>query len=213
LTNDSVKSISEATGLIKAIADQTHLLSLNASIEAARAGDTGKGFAVVATEIGKLSAQSKEATDTITAIVDALVKESQRSVDTIEELNNNIKEQNKDLTSTKDDMDTVVENVNNVEVSTKMIAEKIYMLSELKSSFTEIISELSAISQQNAASTQETNASMEELNATFALISDAAADLRSMAETLNEKMSFFTMSASKEKAVIEKEESQAEMTA
>ena len=87
------------------------------------------------------------------------------------------------------------------------------MLSELKSSFTEIISELSAISQQNAASTQETNASMEELNATFALISDAAADLRSMAETLNEKMSFFTMSASKEKAVIEKEESQAEMTA
>lgn len=213
LTNDSVKSIAEATGLIKAIADQTHLLSLNASIEAARAGDTGKGFAVVATEIGKLSAQSKEATDTITAIVEALVKESQKSVDTIEELNNNIKEQNKDLTSTKDDMDTVVENVNNVEVSTKMIAEKIYMLSELKSSFTEIISELSAISQQNAASTQETNASMEELNATFALISDAAADLRSMAETLNEKMSFFTMSASKEKAVIEKEESQAEMTA
>ena len=203
LTNDSVKSISEATGLIKAIADQTHLLSLNASIEAARAGDTGRGFSVVATEIGKLSAQSKEATDTITAIVEALVKESQKSVDTIEELNNNIKEQNNDLTSTKDDMDVVVENVNNVEVSTKMIAEKIYMLSELKTNFTEIISEMSAISQQNAASTEETNASMEELNATFALISDAAADLRSMAETLNDKMAFFSMKSSKEAAKAE----------
>ncbi|MBR6003772.1 MAG: cache domain-containing protein, partial [Lachnospiraceae bacterium] len=193
LTNDSVKSISDATGLITAIADETHLLSLNASIEAARAGETGKGFAVVATEIGSLAAQSKTAADTIKKIVETLVSESQKSVDTIEELSESVEEQNKELTSTKDDMDTVVENVNNVEASTKMIADKIYMLNKLKTSFSEIISELSAISQQNAASTQETNASMEELNATFALISQAAADLREMAETLNEKMSFFTM--------------------
>ena len=67
------------------------------------------------------------------------------------------------------------------------------MLDNLKTSFIDIIEELSAISQQNAASTEETNASMEELNATFALISEAASDLRNMAETLNEKMSFFTL--------------------
>ena len=193
LTNDSVKDIAEASSVITAIAEQTHLLSLNATIEAARAGEYGKGFSVVAAEIGTLSSQSKEAAVSIKKIVETLVSESQKSVETIEELSESMQQQNKDLTSTKDDMDAVVVNVNNVDSSTKLIAEKIHLLNGLKASFADIISELSAISQQNAASTQETNASMEELNATFSLISNAANDLRDMAETLNEKMSFFTM--------------------
>ncbi len=192
-TNNSVKDIAEASNIITAIAEQTHLLSLNATIEAARAGEYGKGFTVVASEIGQLSAQSKQAAVSIKKIVETLVNESQKSVDTIEELSESMKEQNNQLTSTKDDMDSVVVNVNNVDSSTKMIAEKIHLLNELKTGFSDIISELSAISQQNAASTQETNASMEELNATFSLISEAANDLRSMAETLNEKMAFFTL--------------------
>lgn len=193
LTNDSVNSISQATGLITEIASQTHLLSLNASIEAARAGDSGNGFSVVATEIGILAKQSKEAADTIKGVVEALVKESQKSVETLEVLSENIKEQNTQLNDTKNDMDIVVENVKNVGSSTQVISDKIHMLNDLKASFADIIGELSAISQQNAASTQETNASMEELNATFSLISNAAKDLREMAETLNEKMSFFTL--------------------
>lgn len=193
LTNDSVKNIAEASNVITAIAEQTHLLSLNASIEAARAGEYGKGFSVVASEIGSLSAQSKEAAVSINKIVEELVSESQKSVDTIEELSTSMQEQNSQLTSTKDDMDAVVVNVNNVDSSTKLIAERVRLLNDLKTNFSDIISELSAISQQNAASTEETNASMEELNATFALISDAANDLRKMAETLAEKMDYFSL--------------------
>ena len=193
LTNDSVKDIAEASNAITAIAEQTHLLSLNASIEAARAGEYGKGFSVVATEIGNLSNQSKEAAVSIKKIVETLVGESQKSVETIEQLSEDMKAQNSQLTSTKDDMDAVVVNVNNVDNSTKMIADKLNTLNELKNKFADIMAELSAISQQNAASTEETNASMEELNATFALISDAAAELRNMAETLNEKMDYFSL--------------------
>ena len=192
-TNDSVKSIAEASNMITEIAQRTHLLSLNATIEAARAGEAGKGFTVVASEIGILSNQSKQAAESINKIVEALVEESKKNVEIIEELSNSVKEQNDQLTTTKDDMDAVVVNVNNVESSTKMISDKIHMLGQLKSSFADIISELSAISQQNAASSEETNASMEELNATFSLISNAANDLRDMAETLNEKMAYFTL--------------------
>ena len=199
-TNNSVKDIAEASNVITAIAEQTHLLSLNASIEAARAGDYGKGFSVVASEIGALSAQSKEAAVSINKIVEALVAESQKSVETIEELSESMEEQKNQLTTTKSDMDAVVENVNNVDNSTKMIADKVHTLNELKNKFSDIISELSAISQQNAASTQETNASMEELNATFALISDAANDLRKMAETLKEEMDYFTLEESEKKS-------------
>ncbi|MBQ6415446.1 MAG: methyl-accepting chemotaxis protein, partial [Butyrivibrio sp.] len=193
-TNDSVKNIAEASNMITAIAEQTHLLSLNASIEAARAGEYGKGFSVVATEIGNLSQQSKEAAVSIKQIVESLVAESQKNVETIELLGKSMQEQNTQLNTTKDDMDVVVENVNNVDSSTKVISKKIHLLNELKAGFSDIIAELSAISQQNAASTEETNASMEELNATFSLISGAANDLRDMAETLNEKMAFFTLS-------------------
>ena len=197
-TNDSVKSIAEASNMITEIAEQTHLLSLNASIEAARAGEYGKGFSVVASEIGNLSKQSKEAAVSIKSIVELLVEESQKNVQIIEKLSESMQEQNEQLTNTKDDMDAVVENVNNVDHSTKQISEKIHLLNQLKTSFADIIQELSAISQQNAASTEETNASMEELNATFSLISNAASDLRDMAETLNEKMAFFSLQSQEE---------------
>ena len=65
----SVLKINELAKTIMDISDQTSLLSLNASIEAARAGDAGRGFSVVASEIGKLAAQSTKTVSDITTIV------------------------------------------------------------------------------------------------------------------------------------------------
>ena len=192
-TNDAVKNIADASSAITSISEQTNLLSLNASIEAARAGDYGRGFAVVASEIGSLAIQSKDAAVSINGIVDKLVEESQMSVDTIEKLNVAFNKQNAQLNNTKTDMDGVVNNVNSVDISTKTIADKVELLNKLKVSFNDIISELSAISQQNAASSQETTASMEELNTTFAMINEAASELKDLAVSLNDKMNYFNI--------------------
>ena len=80
-TNSSVEKIHQATELISAIASQTNLLSLNASIEAARAGDSGKGFAVVAGEIGNLASQSDSAAKEINFIIDELTANSAKSIE------------------------------------------------------------------------------------------------------------------------------------
>ena len=79
--------ISKIVDLINGISEQTSLLSLNASIEAARAGAAGKGFGVVADEIKHLAEQTSEATKTIRSIVEEIVKETQNAVQEVESAN------------------------------------------------------------------------------------------------------------------------------
>lgn len=192
-TNNAIKKIAEASHSITEISSQTNLLSLNASIEAARAGQYGKGFGVVANEIGLLAQQSNTAAESINGIVSELIDDSTKSMEIIEKLNEGFTKQNAQLNDTKSDMDGVVTNVNNVELNAQTISDKVQILRSSKSQLIDLIAELSAISQQNAASTEETNASMEELNSTFAVISNSASELKDLADSLNQKMNFFQL--------------------
>lgn len=80
------KKIGEIVELIQQIAAQTHLLSMNAAVEAARAGDQGRGFAVVAKEVQSLSAKTDHATKDITPLVKAIQRESTVVKNSIDEL-------------------------------------------------------------------------------------------------------------------------------
>ena len=192
-TNDSVKIISEFTQAITDIATQTNLLSLNASIEAARAGDAGRGFAVVADEIRQLADQSSTSADKIKSIVERLLEDSAASVNVLKKLNESFEVQGEQLNSTKSEMEHMTANVSSVRETSSSISGRVSSLTDSKNGFTAVISDLSAISEENAASTQETNASMEELNATFTFISESAYKLRELATSLEETISYFTV--------------------
>ncbi len=192
-TNDAAKNISEASNLITNISSQTNLLALNASIEAARAGEAGRGFAVVANEIGSLASQTQEATVRINGIIKNLIDESEKTVNTVQELNAAIEAQTTKIESTKNDMASMQENVLSVSDSSAHISNRVDTLNESKNSLVSLISDLSAISEENAASTEETTASMQELNATFEIISKSAEELKGLAKKLNDEISFFSV--------------------
>ena len=83
--SEHARSIGEVIELISSIAEQTNLLALNATIEAARAGEAGKGFAVVAGEVKELATQTREATEKIAPIINAIQESVERSVESIGE--------------------------------------------------------------------------------------------------------------------------------
>ncbi|MBV8837545.1 MAG: MCP four helix bundle domain-containing protein [Alphaproteobacteria bacterium] len=97
ITDSRINQLSQAAGrigdvvkLITAIAEQTNLLALNATIEAARAGEAGRGFAVVASEVKALAAQTGKATEEIGAQIAGMQSATQESVATIKEIGNTI---------------------------------------------------------------------------------------------------------------------------
>ena len=100
ITNESAQAIQAATDIIAGIANQTNLLSLNASIEAARAGEMGRGFAVVAEEIRGLADQSRESADKIRSIVENLISNSNQSVQIMNGVVGEIHQQNEKLGTT-----------------------------------------------------------------------------------------------------------------
>jgi methyl-accepting chemotaxis protein len=86
----AAQQIGDVVKLITAIAEQTNLLALNATIEAARAGEAGRGFAVVASEVKSLASQTAKATDEISSHISGMQGATQESVAAIKEIGGTI---------------------------------------------------------------------------------------------------------------------------
>lgn len=192
-TNNSVQEIQKAIELITSIAEETNLLSLNASIEAARAGEHGRGFAVVASQIQKLAEESNNSAMEITQIINGLLKESETTVKVMDEVQIIVKEQGEKLEETKNKFKLVEEGVNSTANETEVIQKQTAICDGARARIIDVIANLSAISEENAASTEETTAAMEELNAMLNILEESSTKLLDLAKELDKSMDFFNV--------------------
>ena len=184
-TQQAVNNISEKVEGITSIATQTNLLSLNASIEAARAGDAGRGFAVVAGEIGSLASQTADTTKEINDIIQQLIDNSKRSIEAMDEVKKIIDMQNEYVQQTEEIFGSVEDEIINNLESIDEISSTVQRLDDVRSSVVNVVESLSTIAETNAASTQETSAStsvvsnmMEEVSSIATQISNIAAGVK-----------------------------------
>lgn len=192
-TNDSVKEIESAASLISSIANQTNLLSLNASIEAARAGEAGKGFAVVASEIQQLADQSNKSADSIFRIITNLINEFKETLDTMMEVETATNEQNQKLTNTQKQFEIVNEGIAQSRDKTAVIKNAIGECNRVRNTVSEIMLNLSAISEENAASATETATAMQQLNTTISELLRESQKLLMISLQLDQDMTFFQL--------------------
>lgn len=190
-TNDSAQQIKQAVSLISSIAEETNLLSLNASIEAARAGEQGRGFAVVASQIQKLAEQSNSSAQQIEEIIAELLEDSEKTVKIMGDVTNIVAEQQEKLDATKSKFEEVRSEINTSLNGITQIQNKTDALDKARVKIVEVITNLSAISEENAASAQETTASTEELNASVAELAKSAEMLKTMAASLEDDVKIF----------------------
>ena len=191
--NESVKKISTISDAITEITEQTNLLSLNASIEAARAGDAGTGFAVVASEIGKLAEQSKKSTEQITV----LIEEIQEKADIVVQAMNGTKEinqeQNQAVTKTEKIFNDISASITDLTGKVIEVKSSVDEMQVHKQIFVTQIESTSAISEETAASTEEVTASAERVTETMSRFSQNTEDLKQLAEKLKKEIDKFKM--------------------
>ena len=192
-TNQSAQKIKEATNLITSIAEETNLLSLNASIEAARAGDQGRGFAVVAAQIQKLAEQSNESAKQIETIISQLIADSGKSVETMNIVKDIMVKQSENVTKTDEHFGQVLKGIENSIEAINRIAGKTEEMDKARVSVVDTVQNLTAIAEENAASTEETSASITEITTAVADISDKASHLKGIADRMDESMAIFQL--------------------
>ena len=190
-TNESAKQIKDASALISEIADETNLLALNASIEAARAGDAGRGFAVVAQQIQNLAEQSNTTSGIIDDIVNTLMKNSELVVGTMAHVQEIIERQGEHITSTEQTVGEVMDEIKSSIEGIKSIESKTKELETARNEIVGIISTLSDIAEANVTDTTQTSGVITEVADSFESVEQSAENLRKTADLLAENIGSF----------------------
>ena len=180
---------------ITGIAEQTNLLALNAAIEAARAGEQGRGFAVVAEEVRKLAEESQEAAAQISQLIGAIQVETSKTVAVVQEGAQRTDDGASVVEQTRQAFERIGVAVEDMTARVEQIAAASEETAAGAGRMQVSITEVAAVAEQSSASAEEVSASTEETAAAAQQITASARELARTAETLEQLVSRFRLSA------------------
>lgn len=183
--------IGKINDMITAIADETNLLSLNASIEAARAGEHGKGFGVVADEIGKLASQSQESANGISVLINRITESIQSASQLMHAETEFVQNGIESVQESKSAFEEIAETIYELVDGMKEVVSYVETVKGSSASVTLAVEKMSAIIEESSSDTEEITAATEEQTSVSEEISKSATELARMAEELMEAVSEF----------------------
>jgi methyl-accepting chemotaxis protein len=155
--NDKMKQISEITEVVSDIAKQSKMLALNASIEAAKAGDVGRGFSVVASEIRALSVRSQSSTEDVKKILRDIQKATEQVVIAADEGSELVAENVQEVEKTGGIINALAQVIQESSMASQQIAASIRQESEGIDQVVSSMSEIDQVTQQFSAAAKQTS--------------------------------------------------------
>ena len=189
--NHKNEGIFRLVGSIRSISEQTHLLAINAAIEAARAGDSGRGFAVVAMEVRKLSEEVQRTVSEITGITQGIQLDSKAVVTHLQNGVRKTEEGSRQIIETGEALAEINRSVNAMAETIIEMGTDLERMNQSSESMNEFSHHISALSQESAAAVEETSASAhQQLHATEEVASGMEY-LKTLSNELKESVSRF----------------------
>jgi len=189
--NVEIVQIKDIVKMIKSVSEETNLLSLNASIEAARAGAAGRGFAVVAEEIRKLADQTKSSSMRIETVIASILTQTKKSVELVKTTIALFKEQSTSINDTQQAFENILEGTNSIIHEIDYIEASIGKINMNKEKVEQAISEMVDVAEVSSATTQEVTATTEEQAAAAEELGDLASTLSKTIIELEETINKF----------------------
>ncbi|QDH22445.1 methyl-accepting chemotaxis protein [Saccharibacillus brassicae] len=179
------RSMSDILAQIDQISRQTHLLSLNASIEAARAGDHGRGFAVVAGEVGALAGHSSESAGQIGEILNGLQQQIEALDRRLEEGLHTLEQSKSSTRKTGEVFAAVRRSAHSVLEQAQRVQQTSSGLRDFSGRMVGEMSEVAGITEQSSAASEQILASMEEQRSMTGRMTDSFGELEALIVNLN----------------------------
>lgn len=193
--SDQSKDISRITKSITNISNQTNILSLNAAIEAARAGAYGKGFAVIADEVRQLSDQTKESSVHISQIINELQAGMDEFQQYMLETKGNLEEQDQKVAETLSSFEAIDQSIIEISKQIGQIHDKVDMTQTMNRRLAESVHNVAAIAEETAAGVQEVNASSVQQDNAIHDIARQAVEINEISQKLFKEINVFKINS------------------